>query len=119
MVKSFKDFKLKIVDAIDYSLDDQGRYKEEYRNAIVVTTTGEDFIIVDDGGNCFMAVSQVGLNIAINFRELFEIAFNSLESTKSSENDSQFNFSDVEKLLKLRERFSVDEIVKLKEAKLI
>ena len=88
---------LLVVDKIDYTLTN-GKYKKEYWGKIVAADTGE-WIVVDEEGNT-----------AVITKEWWESLFKQFENK-----EKPIKKTDVADLLKLKEKFTVDEIIRLKK----
>ena len=90
------------VDRMDYTLTDDGKYKKEYWGKIIVDNTG-GWIIVDEDGYAKTLTKDEWINLFKHFKNREEVK-------------SKPTISD---LLKLKEKFTVDEIIRLKNEGLI
>ncbi|MCD6221994.1 hypothetical protein J7K25_07560 [bacterium] len=93
---------LLVVDKIDYTLTD-GKYKKEYWGKIVVDNTGV-WMVVDEKG-------EIGSITGDWWIDLFKQFEKKKERKKVK--------VDVSDLLKLKEKFTVDEIIKLRNEGLV
>ena len=100
MATTFRGYPIKFVDSIDWNLDAEGRYKKEYWGYIVVSKDGGCQVVNKEG---YSANADVLPTMYDLFQEIDRLS-------KKIESQNR-----IDELLKLKEKFSVDEIIRLSE----
>jgi len=109
-------FEVLEVGEIDFSLDDNGKYKQEYRNKFVISKDKKTFLYVDKEGNHVDPIPFIiaKLNELIStINQLPNFVSKETSDKKTKDNNT---FSKTEKLLfalnKTKE-FEIDDFIKL------
>jgi len=80
-----------LVDQMDFTVDDEGKYKKEYWGKVIIDRNGSVFIIAEDGQQS---------------SEIFNL--------RAFINENYMNM-DIDNLMKLKDKFSTKDIIELRK----